>query len=196
MPLGFLIGPIFVFAVAVAVASRYEGAGGTVARTNNRQCRVIPGDASWPSESTWAGLNGTVHGKLIATIPIAAPCHTSVLGQPNALFNEGVCDTLRDNWFFPETHLPSSSSPMAYPFSGNSCNPFLDGSTPCTIGYHPVYTINATCTQDFKTAIRFATDHNIRLVIRNTGHDYLVHPASPVQEQAVRWPRDQGGCGR
>ncbi|KAI1424998.1 hypothetical protein F5Y12DRAFT_749218 [Xylaria sp. FL1777] len=163
------IGSLSVIVVAVAVAVRY----GNTVTSAGLQCRVIPGDPSWPSDDIWAGLNNTVHGKLIATVPVAAPCHRSVLEQPNALFNKDVCATLRDNWFFPETHLPSPSSPMAYAFSNNSCNPFLDYSTPCTIGSHPVYVINATSTGDFQAAVRFARDHNIRLVIRNTGHDYL-----------------------
>lgn len=62
---------------------------------------------------------------------------------------------------------------MAYVFSNDSCNPFLGPETPCTIGYHVAYAVNATSAKDFQTAIRFAKDNNIRLVIRNTGHDYL-----------------------
>ncbi|KAI0436258.1 FAD-binding domain-containing protein [Xylaria telfairii] len=139
----------------------------------NFQCRTIPGDSSWPVDSIWIELNGTLNGRLIATVPIAAPCHKSVSGEPNTLFDEDECATLRDNWFFPETHLLSSSSPMGYSFSGNSCNPFLDSITPCTLGSHPVYTINATSALDFQVAVRFVTKHNIRLVVRNTGHDYL-----------------------
>ncbi|RWA13037.1 hypothetical protein EKO27_g2078 [Xylaria grammica] len=169
MPFASFIGSLFAVVVAVVLAMRYEN----TVTSARLQCRSFPGDPSWPSDDIWADLNNTVHGRLIAAAPIAAPCHTSVFGQPNALFNEDVCATLRDNWFFPETHLPSPSSPMAYAFSNNSCNPFLDDSTPCTIGSHPVYVVNATSSGDFQAAIRFARDHNIRLVVRNTGHDYL-----------------------
>ncbi|KAI1826932.1 FAD-binding domain-containing protein [Xylaria intraflava] len=168
-PIGFLIGPILILAAAVTIASYYSD----IFTDSSQSCRFIPGDSSWPSEAAWAELNGTVDGRLIATVPIAAPCHKSVFGQPNPLFDEDKCASLRDNWFFPETHLSNPTSPMSYSFSNNSCNPFSDSSAPCTLGSHPVYTINATSTLDFQTAIRFAKDHNIRLVIRNTGHDYL-----------------------
>ncbi|KAI8634142.1 FAD/FMN-containing isoamyl alcohol oxidase MreA [Xylariaceae sp. FL1651] len=155
--------PLLRFAVAVTVGNTTTPAG----------CRAIPGDISWPSRADWNSLNRTVGGKLVATIPIAAPCHNTLFGQPNPLFNQDECDTLRSVWFFPETHEPSSSSPMAYIHSNNSCNPFLTPDTPCTLGNHVTYAINATSTTDFQTGIKFARDHNVRLVIRNTGHDYI-----------------------
>ncbi|KXX78001.1 6-hydroxy-D-nicotine oxidase [Madurella mycetomatis] len=62
---------------------------------------------------------------------------------------------------------------MAYTFTNNSCNPWLDRTAPCTIGSHVVYAINATDPTHLQRGISFAKRHNIRLVIRNTGHDYL-----------------------
>ncbi|KAJ3567276.1 hypothetical protein NPX13_g6825 [Xylaria arbuscula] len=127
------IGSIFIVVVAVVVAMHESTA------TNARlQCRSIPSDPSWLSDDIWANLNDTVYGRLITAVPIAAPCHASVFEQPNELFNEDKCAILRDNWFFPETHLLLLSSPMAYPFSNNSCNPFLDKFTPCALGSYPV----------------------------------------------------------
>ncbi|KAI1338181.1 FAD binding domain-containing protein [Xylariaceae sp. FL0016] len=139
----------------------------------SQSCRSIPGDASWPSPSQWDSLNQTVGGKLIATTPIASPCHTTLYNQENPGFDEEQCAALRDVWYYPETHLPSPSSPMAYQFTNNSCNPFLDPDTPCDIGYYVAYTINATTTTDIQAGIAFVEEHNIRLVIRNSGHDYL-----------------------
>ncbi|KAI1389103.1 FAD/FMN-containing isoamyl alcohol oxidase MreA [Hypoxylon trugodes] len=136
-------------------------------------CRTIPGDISWPTSEQWDLLNRTVNGNLIATIPIAAPCHETLFGEPSPIFNQAECDALLNTWFYPTTHLPSSSSPMAYMFSNNSCNPFLGPETPCTIGYLVVYAINATSVEDIQAGLQFAKENNIRLVIRNTGHDYL-----------------------
>ncbi|KAI8626126.1 FAD binding domain-containing protein [Xylariaceae sp. FL1651] len=143
--------------------------------SNTCVCRNIPGDAAWPSPREWSALNKTVSGRLIATIPRAAPCHSNLFGstQRNPLFNTDECDSLRDDWFNPLTHLNYPSSPMAYQFSNNSCNPFLDPSVACTIGYLVAYTIDARSAADIQAAIQFVQQHNIRLVIRNTGHDYL-----------------------
>ncbi|RYP55520.1 hypothetical protein DL769_010136 [Monosporascus sp. CRB-8-3] len=62
---------------------------------------------------------------------------------------------------------------MSYQFTNNSCNPFLDPSSPCTLGYHVAYTVNATTVAHIQAAVQFVKRHNVRLVIRNSGHDYL-----------------------
>lgn len=62
---------------------------------------------------------------------------------------------------------------MAYQFTNNSCNPFSSADSPCTLGYYPVYSIKATSAEDLIQGVLFAKKHFIRLVIRNTGHDYL-----------------------
>jgi hypothetical protein len=43
----------------------------------------------------------------------------------------------------------------------------------CALGPAPIYTINATEPEELATGIAFAKKHNIRLVVRNTGHDIL-----------------------
>lgn len=155
---------LLLLAAAVTISSSTETPEG---------CRTIPGDSSWPSLSAWNQFNQSVGGNLVATIPIAAPCHETLFGEPSSVYDPDVCAALRNVWYYPTTHLVSSSSPMAYPFSNNSCNPFLDPDTPCTLGGHVVYAVNATTSQDFQATVKFAKRNNIRLVIRNTGHDYL-----------------------
>ncbi|KAI1254023.1 hypothetical protein MGN70_004419 [Eutypa lata] len=62
---------------------------------------------------------------------------------------------------------------MAYPITNNSCSPFTEPDVPCTMGYYVAYTINATDASAVQEALRFAREHNTRLVNRNSGHDYL-----------------------
>lgn len=136
-------------------------------------CRVIPGDAAWPSAAVWRAFNKTIGGRLIATVPIGAPCHQKFSNGASACtFKLAKCDDLRNVWYIPGTHLPSSSSPMTYPFSENSCNPWLSPDTPCILGGHLVYSVNATCYTDFQKTMSFAKRRNIRRAIRNTGHDH------------------------
>lgn len=62
---------------------------------------------------------------------------------------------------------------MAPFFANQSCDPFTPKSTPCTLGNYVDYAINVTRPSDISKGIAFALRYNIRLVIRNTGHDYL-----------------------
>lgn len=43
----------------------------------------------------------------------------------------------------------------------------------CDLGNVPVYTINATKADHVAAGIRFAKENNVRLVVKNTGHDIV-----------------------
>lgn len=57
-------------------------------------------------------------------------------------------------------------------YEGNTCIPTSEPSLSCTLGGTPVYVLNATGAADIQTAVNFARDNNVRLVIKNTGHDF------------------------
>ncbi|KAJ9259032.1 CAZyme family AA7 [Paecilomyces variotii] len=62
---------------------------------------------------------------------------------------------------------------MAPFFANQSCDPFLPKEARCIIGTYIQYAVNASSAVDVQKTIAFVKGHNIRLVIRNTGHDYL-----------------------
>ncbi|GFP56514.1 FAD-linked oxidoreductase sor8 [Trichoderma asperellum] len=131
-------------------------------------CRCLPSDSCWPSKSEWTAFNKTVGGRLIATVPIGSVCHNSAFGS----YNAQKCDELRSVWDYPATHIASSSDPMAPFFANDSCDPFTAPSARCIIGTLVQYSVNASSSSDYLATIKFAQQNNIRLVIRNTGHDY------------------------
>lgn len=61
---------------------------------------------------------------------------------------------------------------MAPFFTNNSCSPFTPENTPCLLGNYINYAVDVSKPNHVSAAILFATKHNIRFVIRNTGHDY------------------------
>lgn len=105
---------------------------------------------------------------MVANVPMASACHDSQYGP----YDAEKCAYLRSNWFVPQLHLGSISSIMAPLFTNNSCNLFLDRDTPCSLGNLVSFAVNASEPSDFQKTVKFAQEHNIRLVIRNTGHDY------------------------
>ncbi|KAL8717157.1 MAG: hypothetical protein Q9225_005576 [Loekoesia sp. 1 TL-2023] len=58
-------------------------------------------------------------------------------------------------------------------FLNQSCDPFTPQSRDCLIGNYVEYSVNVTGPDDVAVGIKFAQEKNIRLVIKNTGHDYL-----------------------
>lgn len=135
---------------------------------NQSSCRCFPRDPCWPTASEWNEFNRTLGGKLIATIPIASVCHHGQFEN----YDAQKCAELRSNWYFPEIHIETSSSIMAPFFANQSCEPFLPESAQCVIGTYIRFAVNASEASDFQKTIAFTKKRNIRLTIRNTGHDY------------------------
>lgn len=154
----------FLFASLLLVLSTT----GTTAHGSGLKCKCIPSLPFWPSQATWNELNITLSGRLIENVPVAAPCY------PGSLQHATECASVREN------HANASfleQFPIGYWSGLNTTGcplPESDSSgQTCDLGDSPVYTINATCWQDISAGIVFAKKHNLRLVIRDTGHDLL-----------------------
>ncbi|KAK1999626.1 FAD binding domain-containing protein [Colletotrichum falcatum] len=137
----------------------------TTIRSSTGECKYLPGDAGWPSADAWARLNETVGGRLVATVPLGSPCHGDA-------YDAAECARLQDAWLYSEVHMESSSSVMAPLFANASCDPFTPRDVPCALGNYVSYAVNATGPADVQAALAFADDKGVRLVVRNTGHDY------------------------
>ncbi|KAF2181436.1 isoamyl alcohol oxidase [Zopfia rhizophila CBS 207.26] len=129
-------------------------------------CRCASTDDCWPSDADWAKFNASIGGRLVATAPLASVCH-----EPN--YDADACNALKLQWTSPFLHDEDSSSIMAAAVSNLTCDPFTPPDKPCTLGNMVSYAVNATGPEDYASSIQFAHRRNIRLVIRNTGHDYL-----------------------
>lgn len=62
---------------------------------------------------------------------------------------------------------------MSALFLNDSCNPFNGPDGNCILGDMASYAINVTDAASAAAGINFAREKNIRLTIKNTGHDYL-----------------------
>ncbi|KAI5840912.1 FAD binding domain-containing protein [Tricharina praecox] len=135
-------------------------------------CKTSPSDASWPTTAQWSSLNSTVSGRLLSTIPIASVCHHGPLGS----YNSTACAALQAAWSSAWTHQSHPSSIMSPLFTNRTCLP----STPstgaegeCTLGYYPAYVLNVSSVADVQAGVNFARAHDLRLVVKNTGHDFF-----------------------
>ena len=69
--------------------------------------------------------------------------------------------------------FPSPYSVFPPLFQGNSCLPYTPEGSPCTLGKNTRYAINVSSTDDIAAGLQFAQENNVRLVVKNTGHDLL-----------------------
>ncbi|KAG0261731.1 hypothetical protein DFQ27_002786 [Actinomortierella ambigua] len=137
------------------------------AAPSSLRCKCQPHQSCWPSASAWSAFNSTVGGSLIATTPASRECH-----QP--YFDQAKCDKIKEGYSREEwrQHQPGAVIQANWEtFRGKGC--LLNQKGPCHQGAVPVFTVKASSVADVQATVRFASQHNIRLVVKNTGHCFL-----------------------
>jgi hypothetical protein len=133
-------------------------------------CRLTPSDPSWPSASEWAALNISIGGAMIDTQPIASSCYPG-----NPFHSPDSCDFIQANWANSTFHSSLPESIDAPFYANNSClapnDPGFREDLECHVGCLPKYIVNATTEQQIGTAMKWASQRNIRIIIKGTGHD-------------------------
>jgi FAD/FMN-containing dehydrogenase len=58
-------------------------------------------------------------------------------------------------------------------YQGETCMPQSGNTSTCELGGFPSYSVKATTVSQIQLAVNFARNLNLRLVVHNTGHDFL-----------------------
>ncbi|KAH8100706.1 hypothetical protein BXZ70DRAFT_1000367 [Cristinia sonorae] len=136
-------------------------------------CRCLYGDPCWPSNSAFEALSEEISQPLLFPRPPASACYSSqsdddcaaaVNGTTDGIWRSGHPGSMQNSNF--ETHVfPNGTISACY------LNQTL--GAPCEQGSIPVVGVDARSVKDVSAAVRFAAQNNLRLTIKNTGHDYL-----------------------
>ncbi|KXX78112.1 6-hydroxy-D-nicotine oxidase [Madurella mycetomatis] len=129
-------------------------------------CRAWPGSHDWPSDAEWRQFNVSLGGALLRPMPAAVACYEG------ELHNETMCRWLVDESGRTHFWLDEPLSTLTQWPQGSTCMPVLGAEGTCTRGGFPEYVVNATTVKHIQAAVNFARNKNIRLVIKNTGHDF------------------------
>jgi FAD/FMN-containing dehydrogenase len=129
--------------------------------------RARPSDPGWPSPESWRRLNDSVGGNLISVDFPISPC------------------------------LSSSGGADCKAVFSNLKNPYYIGDTPGatqTLGWidawatkPSVYAVAARNSQDIAATVKFAREHNLRLVVKGGGHSY--QGTSNAPDSLLIWTR-------
>lgn len=109
-------------------------------------------------------------GSLIRTKPFASPCFSDYKNLDTA-----KCAEITGNWFNDSyIHTDDPTSINAILFQGTTCVPSVVNplATHCALGSYPPLSINVSTVAQIQLAVNLARNLNIRLVIKNTGHDF------------------------
>lgn len=189
----FLLSPVTVTGMQYPLLAATAGLLGWLAlgpTTTLLSCRCRPWEACWPSNEEWDRFNISIHGNLVRLRPLGHVCH-------DPTFDQSACDELlhlardsgwrasRPGQFHSNCQILGTRDDL-HRFAtealqdwvwegGSSANEtcLLGGSreTTCNQGRVSHYSAAARSPQHVQTAVLFARKHNLRLVIKNTGHD-------------------------
>ncbi|CRG82838.1 hypothetical protein PISL3812_00184 [Talaromyces islandicus] len=172
--------------VQISRASLVKGAAvglmATTSATSSLGYNCSPGQACWPSNKEWERLNDTLSGNLYRTVPYAATCYYSSPHydpEPCAV----VAEDYKENQ--PRTEVYGAASGLNWESClSNTCalNPSNTSqvlSNDCYLGRLSSLYVDARDASHVATVIKFAQEHNLRVSIKNTGHDYFGRSTSP-----------------
>jgi len=140
-------------------------------------CRCLPSDACWPTSAEWNQFNNSVSGALQSLVPVAAACHDPTYDASRcAATNASYLDSSY------RVTLPAALFQVNFetlPSKNESCYINSPRSQSCDQGSVPVYAVAVTTFAQIQAAINFVRKQNLRLVIKNTGHDFLGRSTAP-----------------
>ncbi|EED18812.1 conserved hypothetical protein [Talaromyces stipitatus ATCC 10500] len=132
-------------------------------------CKVLPGDPSWPSDDVWETSSSLLGNRLIRVVPLAASCYPD---WPN--YNLESCATVVGQWLNSSLHTGDPTSIMYPLYEGRSCMASgFNYTGTCLQGAYPSFVVNASTVAQIQLAVNFARNSNIRLVVKNTDHDFI-----------------------
>lgn len=153
-----------------ALLFAFDGQFDEISAINNtdKRCRYAPGDKKWPSAKALTKLRRQLSSEdaLIATVPQASVCYGTAK-------NDAQCQEMARNWTNSYTHIDDPSEVLSPLYQGLTCQPpSIYDSGSCTLGGSPSYVIKAKTVSDIQTGVNFARNDYLRLVVKNTGHDF------------------------
>ncbi|OSD06358.1 FAD-binding domain-containing protein [Trametes coccinea BRFM310] len=137
------------------------------------QCRCLYGEQCWPSQDEFASLAAQVSQPLVTPTPPAKPCYTDPQSTECAT---AVNRWIDGNWRADQPGAMESSNFETYTFPNGTIQACYLNTTlgvPCGQGSVSVIGVDARTVADVQAAISFAAQNNLRLAVKNTGHDYF-----------------------
>lgn len=143
----------------------------TLLATTQTRHRVRPGESGWPTDHQWDALRGQLIGELIQPQPILAAC---VSDRGSA----ACADVLK--------HLNNP-----YYIGDQAAGTEVSGWYKAWSPQASAYAVVAKSESDVVTAVDFAREHSLRVVVKGGGHSY--QGTSNAPDSLLIWTRQLRG---
>ena len=159
----FTVSSLLCLSIARSLSSAASHLNGPTA---HGPCKTTPNSTNWPSQAQWNTLNASIAGQLLAPLPPAAVCDRSL-----SVYDSTSCASVASQYTSSDFHARDPVSVDEPNWENDACLP--DSTHACDVKQFPVYVVNATVSAQVQAAVNFGRLHNVRLIVKGTGHDYL-----------------------
>ncbi|KZT64785.1 FAD-binding domain-containing protein [Daedalea quercina L-15889] len=142
--------------------------------TSASSCKCTPSDSCYPTQDEWSSFSQNLSQPLITNQrPLGASCY-----QNSTDYDSTACSVATANQYSEDFRAASSNALIWVNFEAlitndsiQACPVTPESGGTCNQGRVPVYSVNATTVEDIQNTIEFAQQYNLRLVVKNTGHE-------------------------
>ena len=138
-------------------------------------CRCLYGEKCWPNENEFAKLTGQLSRPVLHPLPPASACYppSAPSGDCSAITANYTNSKWRSDQPGAMQHANFETSISHGDDTLSAC--YLDTTlgVPCGQGSIPPVGVDARSGRDVQAAVIFAKQHNLKLVVKTTGHDFL-----------------------
>ncbi|KAF5336773.1 hypothetical protein D9758_016398 [Tetrapyrgos nigripes] len=170
-------------------------ASGVLSKPSRPRCRCLHGDSCWPTEYDFAQLQSTISQPLIHPVPPESACYPEA--NPSGNCTDVQTNTFTGNWRSDQPGSMQAPNLESFIFPNGTIEVcYLNKAlgVPCGQGSVPPIGVDARSVEDIQAGVKFAVDHNLRLVIHNTGSTFVPESAPENEtyhvltlEAGVQW---------
>jgi hypothetical protein len=151
-----------------------------VASESSYDCE--PGQSCWPTQQQWHQLNQTLDGHLYQTVPLGAPCY-----DDSNYFDKEICASVQRTYnislervsHYGQTFWQNWEARRNSGCSLLSSDPSQTLFPTCSLGTLAAYYVDVRDPVHIAAALKFSKKHNLRISIKNTGHDFAGRSVGP-----------------
>ncbi|KAF8129973.1 hypothetical protein EV363DRAFT_1337148 [Boletus edulis] len=140
----------------------------------------------WPSAAVFSQLESQLSQPLIYPRPTASPCYPP--SHPSGNCTDVITNSNDGNWRASRPGSLELANFETYMFPNGTIDACFLNTTitgMCGQGSVPVIGVDARSVADIQAATAFAVEHNLKLVVKNTGHDFIGR--STARDAFVVW---------